>query len=166
MTRYGVIIGQARPSFYEFNIADPAVRPVNYEYVQIELEEQASGGVRRVQVLGQVKSLFSRHPFYDQRITPSAVWKQHELGVGDELMQIIASVKILGYIHEEHGRCRRGLALQLTAPAHYLPGLDVPDVKRRVPVLERVPQFVCFRGVGAWLGFGDKAPFSCAARTL
>ena len=43
MTRYGVIIGQARPSFYEFNIADPAVRPVNYEYVQIELEEQSPG---------------------------------------------------------------------------------------------------------------------------
>ena len=104
MTRYGVIIGQARPSFYEFNIADPKIRPVNYEYVQIELEEQTPGGPRRVQVLGQVKSLFSRHPFYDQRTTPSAVWKQHELGVGDELMQIIASVKILGYIHEEHGR--------------------------------------------------------------
>jgi DNA helicase HerA-like ATPase len=104
MTRYGVIIGQARPSFYEFNIADPTVRPVNYEYVQIELEEQAPGGIRSVQVLGQVKSLFSRHPFYDQRTTPSAVWKQHELGVGDELMQIIASVKILGYIHEEYGR--------------------------------------------------------------
>jgi len=104
MTRYGVIIGQARPSFYEFNIADPAVRPVNYEYVQIELEEQAPGGVKRVQVLGQVKSIFSRHPFYDQRTTPGAVWKQQELGVGDELMQIVASVKILGYIHEENGR--------------------------------------------------------------
>jgi DNA helicase HerA-like ATPase len=104
MTRYGVIIGQARPSFYEFNIADPDVRPVNYEYVQIELEEQASSVPRRVQVLGQVKGIFSRHPFYDQRTTPGAVWKQQELGVGDELMQIVASVKILGYIHEEHGR--------------------------------------------------------------
>jgi len=105
MTRYGVIIGQANPSSFEFNIADPETRPVNYEYVQIELEEPLPDGSRRkVDVLGQVKSLFSRHPFYDQRTTPEAVWKQQELGVGEELMQILASVKILGYVHEEGGR--------------------------------------------------------------
>ncbi|UCD44897.1 MAG: ATP-binding protein [Candidatus Bathyarchaeota archaeon] len=103
-TRYGVIIGQADPSTFEFNIADPETRPVNYEYVQIELEEQLPGGTRRVDVLGQVKTLFSRHPFYDQRTTPGAVWKQQELGVGEELLQIVASVKILGYIHEKGGR--------------------------------------------------------------
>jgi hypothetical protein len=105
MTRYGVIIGQADPSFFEFNIADPETRPVNYEYVQIELEEQLpDGSRRRVDVLGQVKGLFSRHPFYDQRTTPAAVWKQRELGVGEEMLQVVASVKILGYIHEEGGR--------------------------------------------------------------
>jgi DNA helicase HerA-like ATPase len=103
-TRYGVIIGQANPNTFEFNIADPETRPVNYEYVQIELEEQLPGGTRRVDVLGQVKALFSRHPFYDQRTTPGAVWKQQELGVGEELLQIVASVKILGYIHDEGGR--------------------------------------------------------------
>jgi DNA helicase HerA-like ATPase len=105
MTRYGVIIGQAHPSFFEFNIAEHETRPVNYEYVQIELDEQfADGSRRKVDVLGQVKGLFSRHPFYDQRTTPGAVWKQQELGVGVELMQVLASVKILGYIHEEGGR--------------------------------------------------------------
>src|SRR5438034_9842422 len=36
--------------------------------------------------------------------------------------------------------CRRGLALQLTAPSHDLPCFDVPDVKRRVAVLERIPE--------------------------
>jgi len=101
---YGVIIGQARPDTYEFNIADPGVRPVNYEYVEIDLDEQTPEGPRGVRVLGQVKGLYSRHPFYDQRTTPGAVWKQRELGVGDELMQIVARVKILGYIHEEAGR--------------------------------------------------------------
>ena len=101
---YGVIIGQARPDTYEFNIADPGVRPVNYEYVEIDLEEQTPEGPRGVRVLGQVKGLYSRHPFYDQRTTPGAVWKQRELGVGDELMQIVARVKILGYIHDEEGR--------------------------------------------------------------
>jgi hypothetical protein len=104
MTKYGVIIGQASPGFFEFNIADPAIRPVNYEYVQIELEEQVSDGSRRrVDVLGQVKGLYSRHPFYDQRTTPAAVWKQRELGLGEEMLQIVASVKILGYIHGEDG---------------------------------------------------------------
>jgi DNA helicase HerA-like ATPase len=104
MINYGVIIGQAHPAYYEFNIADPSVRPANYEYVQIKLEEQIGEITREVDVLGQVKSLFSRHPFYDQRVTPGAIWKQHELGIGDELTQIVASVKILGYIHEYNGR--------------------------------------------------------------
>jgi hypothetical protein len=105
MTRYGVIIGQANPSFFEFNIAELEVRPVNYEYVQIELEEQLpDGSKKKFDVLGQVKGIYSRHPFYDQRTTPGAVWKQRELGVGEDLMQVLASVKILGYIHEEGGR--------------------------------------------------------------
>jgi len=105
MTEYGVIIGQANPSFFEFNIASPDAKPRSYEYVQIELEEQLPDGTKkRVDVLGQVKSLYSRHPFYDQRTTPAAVWKQRELGLGDEMLQVVASVKILGYIHEEHGR--------------------------------------------------------------
>jgi len=103
-TKYGVIIGQAEPGSFEFNIADPGVRPVIYEYVQIELEEQLPGGTRRVDVLGQVKRLFSRHPFYDQRTTPGAVWKQQELGVGEELLQVIAFVKVLGYIYDDAGR--------------------------------------------------------------
>jgi DNA helicase HerA-like ATPase len=102
MTEYGVIIGQAHPNTFEFNIADPGVRPVNYEYVQIELEEQLpDGSQKKVDVLGQVKGLYSRHPFYDQRTTPAATWKQRELGVGEEMLQVVASVKILGYIHEE-----------------------------------------------------------------
>lgn len=105
MTSYGVIIGQANPNYFEFNIDDPGVRPQNYEYVQIELEEQLpDGSRRRVDVLGQVKGLFSRHPFYDQRTTPGAVWRQRELGVGEEMLQVVASVKILGYIHGEGGR--------------------------------------------------------------
>ena len=105
MTEYGVIIGQAHPSTFEFNIADPETRPVNYEYVQIELEEQLPDGSRkRVDVLGQVKGLYSRHPFYDQRTTPSATWKQRELGVGEDMLQVVASVKIMGYIHHEGGR--------------------------------------------------------------
>ena len=77
MTIYGVIIGQALPSTYEFSIADPNVRPVKYEYVQIDLEEQTPKGLLNVQVLGQVKSLYSLHPFYDQRTSPSAVWNVH-----------------------------------------------------------------------------------------
>jgi len=86
LTTYGVIIGQANPSFFEFNIADPGVRPVNYEYVQIGLEEQLPDGSKKnVDVLGQVKGIRSRHPFYDQRTTPGAVWKQRELGVGAPL---------------------------------------------------------------------------------
>ena len=105
MTTYGVIIGQANPSFFEFNIADPGVRPVNYEYVQIGLEEQIPDGSKKnVDVLGQVKGIHSRHPFYDQRTTPGAVWKQRELGVGEEMLQILATVKVLGYVHEEAGR--------------------------------------------------------------
>ncbi len=105
MTDYGVIIGQANPNFFEFNIASPEAKPRSYEYVQIELEEQLPDGTtKKVDVLGQVKSLYSRHPFYDQRTTPAAVWKQRELGLGGEMLQVIASVKILGYIHEEHGR--------------------------------------------------------------
>ena len=105
MATYGVIIGQANPNFFEFNIADPEIRPVNYEYVQIELKEQFSDGSHKnVKVLGQVKGLFSRHPFYNQKTTPSAVWKQRELGVGEELLQVLASVKILGYIHDDSVR--------------------------------------------------------------
>ena len=104
MTTYGVIIGQAHPGFFEFNIADPNTRPVNYEYVQIKMEEQIGDETLKVDVLGQVKSLYSRHPFYDQRTTPGAVWKQRELGLDDDLMQIVASVKILGYIYEGQGR--------------------------------------------------------------
>ena len=105
MTEYGVIIGQAHPSTFEFNIADPRVRPVNYEYVQIELEEQLPDGRKeRVEVLGQVKGMYSRHPFYDLRTTPAATWKQRELGVGEEMLQVVASVKILGYIQREGGR--------------------------------------------------------------
>ncbi|MBC8497938.1 hypothetical protein H8D40_03050, partial [Candidatus Bathyarchaeota archaeon] len=62
MTEYGVIIGQANPNFFEFNIASPDAKPRSYEYVQIELEEQLPDGTaRKVDVLGQVKSLFSRH---------------------------------------------------------------------------------------------------------
>ena len=116
--RYGVIIGQANPTHFEFNIGDPKVRPVNYEYVQIDLEEQTPEGLRKVQVLGQVKSLYSSHPFYDLRTTPGAVWKQQELGAPDAMMQIIAHVKILGYIHEERGRreVRRPAAPPSPAP--------------------------------------------------
>lgn len=104
MTTYGVIIGQARPGLFEFNIADPNVRPVNYEYVQIKLEEQIGDETIKVDVLGQVKGLYSRHPFYDQRTTPSAIWKQRELGLDDDLMQIVANVMILGYVHEVNDR--------------------------------------------------------------
>jgi len=105
VTSYGVIIGQANPSYFDFNIDNPKVRPVNYEYVQIEVEEQLPDGTRRrVDVLGQVKRLVSSHPFYDRRTTPGAAWKQRELGVAEELLQIIATAKILGYIHERGDR--------------------------------------------------------------
>ena len=105
MTSYGVIIGQANPSYFDFNIDNPQVRPVNYEYVQIEVEEQLPDGTqKRVDVLGQVKRLVSSHPFYDRRTTPGAAWKQRELGVGEELLQVYATAKILGYIHMSGGR--------------------------------------------------------------
>ncbi|MFQ6052624.1 MAG: ATP-binding protein [Candidatus Bathyarchaeia archaeon] len=105
MTEYGVVIGQANPSSFDFNIADPDVRPINYEYVQVAVEEQLPGGARaRVEVLGQVKRLVSSHPFYDRRTTPGAVWKQREIGFDGELMQIYATAKILGYLHEAGGR--------------------------------------------------------------
>jgi len=104
VTEYGVVIGQANPSYFDFNIANPEVRPINYEYVQVGVEEQLPGGtLKKVEVLGQVKRLVSSHPFYDQRTTPSAVWKQRELGVDEELMQIFATAKILGYLHDAGG---------------------------------------------------------------
>jgi DNA helicase HerA-like ATPase len=96
----GIIIGQATPSGFEFNISDPEKRPQIYEYIQFSHTEAG----RSFQVLGQVKSLFSRHPFYDQRTSPSATWKQQELGVGEEMIQIVATVKILGFIHVENDR--------------------------------------------------------------
>jgi hypothetical protein len=34
--------------------------------------------------------------------------------------------------------CGGGLALQFTAPTHYLPSFDVPDVKPLVAILERI----------------------------
>jgi hypothetical protein len=102
---YGMVIGQADPSFFDFNIVDRSYRPIAYEYVEVEVEEpQADGAMRKLQVLGQVKQITSSHPFYDQRTTPGAAWKQRELGVGEEMIQIIATVKILGYLHEEGGR--------------------------------------------------------------
>ncbi len=105
MREYGVVIGQANPSFFEFNIENRDNRPVNYEYVQVEVEEQLPDGSRRkVDVLGQVKRLVSSHPFYDRRTTPGAAWKQRELGVGEDLMQIYATAKILGYLHDAGGR--------------------------------------------------------------
>ncbi|MBS7619060.1 ATP-binding protein [Candidatus Bathyarchaeota archaeon] len=105
MIEYGMIIGQATPGSFEFSIYSPEHRPINYEYVQVSVEEIFREGlVKEVEVLGQVKRLASSHPFYDQRSTPSASWKQRALGVSDELMQIIASAKVLGYIHEEGGK--------------------------------------------------------------
>ena len=105
MTEYGVVIGQANPSYFDFNISRPDVRPINYEYVQVGVEEQLHGGARRqVEVLGQVKRLISSHPFYDRRTTPGAAWKQRELGLDEELMQIFATAKILGYLHDDGGR--------------------------------------------------------------
>ncbi len=105
MKEYGQVIGQANPAQFEFNIVDRDHRPVSYEYVQVEVEEPNPGGDwRKVQVLGQVKRLVSSHPFYDQRTTPGAAWKQRELGVGEDLIQIYATAKILGYLHREGGR--------------------------------------------------------------
>lgn len=105
MNEYGLIVGQSNPGFYEFNIIDPDNKPVTYEYVQVEVKETKPDGSREVhQVLGQVKSLMARHPFYDQRTSPGAAWRQRELGIGDEMMQVIASAKVLGYIHDEGGR--------------------------------------------------------------
>jgi DNA helicase HerA-like ATPase len=102
---YGMVIGQADPSFFDFNIIDISYRPIAYEYVEVEVEEpQADGAMRKLQVLGQVKQITSSHPFYDQRTTPGAAWKQRELGVGEDMIQIIATSKILGYLHEERGR--------------------------------------------------------------
>jgi hypothetical protein len=104
MTEYGTIIGQTSPSFFDFNIGNREIRPVNYEYVQIDVEEPMGDERRRVKVLGQVKRLISTHPFYDQRTSPSAARKQRELGADEDLMQVIATAKILGYIHDSGGR--------------------------------------------------------------
>jgi len=112
----GIIIGQANPTGFEFNIIDADNRPQNYEYIQIDHKE----GGHNYKVLGQVKGLYSRHPFYDQRTTPGAAWKQQELGLGEDLMQTIAHVKILGYIHIENGR--RDIRRPRTPP---LPGTQV-----------------------------------------
>lgn len=102
---YGMVIGQADPNFFDFNIVDRSNRPVTYEYIQVEVEEpQDEGPAKKIQVLGQVKQITSSHPFYDQRTTPSAAWKQRELGVGEEMIQIIATAKILGYLQKEGGR--------------------------------------------------------------
>ena len=105
MKEYGMIVGQSNPSFYDFNIVDPDNKPVNWEYVQVEVEEQKPNGTKvKHQVLGQVKRIIASHPFYDQRTTPGAAWRQRELGVGEDMIQVIASAKILGYIHEVNGR--------------------------------------------------------------
>ena len=92
MKTLGIIIGQADPTGFEFNITDADNRPQKYEYIQIDHNE----GGQNYKVLGQVKRLYSRHPFYDQRTTPGAAWKQQELGLGEDLMQTVAHVKILG----------------------------------------------------------------------
>jgi DNA helicase HerA-like ATPase len=105
MKEYGMIIGQSKPGLYEFNIVEPDYRPVNYEYVQVETEEiQPDGSKMKHRVLGQVKSLVASHPFYDQRTSPGAAWRQRELGISDEMIQVIATAKVLGYLHEERGR--------------------------------------------------------------
>ena len=94
MKEYGLIVGQSNPGFYEFNIIDPDNRPVTYEYVQVDVEEVKPDGSREVhQVLGQVKSLMARHPFYDQRTSPGAAWRQRELGVSDDLKEMDDKVK-------------------------------------------------------------------------
>ena len=104
MREYGYVIGQADPTHFDFNISDPDYRPVNYEYVELEMEEQLpEGSRRRVRVLGQVKRLISSHPFYDRRTTPGAAYKQRELGITPDLLQIYATAKVLGYIHDAEG---------------------------------------------------------------
>ncbi len=105
MKEYGSIIGQSDPTWFEFNIVDPNNRPVSYEYVEVEVEEpQQDGSMRSIRVLGQVKSITSRHPFYDERTTPDAARKQRELGVDDDLIQVFAHAKVLGYLYDEGGR--------------------------------------------------------------
>ncbi|MBM3291711.1 ATP-binding protein [Candidatus Bathyarchaeota archaeon] len=105
MQEYGVVIGQANPSFFDFNIQNLKNRPVAYEYVQLNIDEpQEDGSLKKLEVLGQVKAITSKHPFYDERTTPGAAWKQRELGAGDELIQVLATAKILGYINTEGGR--------------------------------------------------------------
>ncbi|HIH89505.1 TPA: ATP-binding protein [Candidatus Bathyarchaeota archaeon] len=105
MKEYGSIIGQSDPTWFEFNISDPKNRPVSYEYVEVEVEEpQQDGSMRSIRVLGQVKKITSRHPFYDERTTPDAARKMGELGVDDDLIQVFAHTKVLGYLHNEGGR--------------------------------------------------------------
>jgi uncharacterized protein len=105
MKAYGSIIGQSDPTWFEFNINDPSNRPVSYEYVEVEVEEpQPNGSMRKIMVLGQVKSITSRHPFYDERTTPDAARKMGELGVDNDLIQVFAHAKVLGYLHDEGGR--------------------------------------------------------------
>jgi hypothetical protein len=105
LREYGYVIGQADPTHFDFNVSDPEHRPINYEYVELEVEEHLSDGSRRrVRVLGQVKRLISSHPFYDRRTTPGAAWKQRELGLTPDLLQVYATAKVLGYINEAGGR--------------------------------------------------------------
>lgn len=105
MREYGYVIGQADPTHFDFNISDPEYRPINYEYVELEVDEHLPDGSRdRVRVLGQVKRLISSHPFYDRRITPGAAWKQRELGLTPDLLQVYATAKVLGYVREGMGR--------------------------------------------------------------
>jgi DNA helicase HerA-like ATPase len=105
MKEYGSIIGQSDPMWFEFNIVDSKNRPVSYEYVEVEVEEpQPNGSMRSIRVLGQVKTITSRHPFYDERTTPDAARKMGELGVDDDLIQVFAHAKVLGYLHDEGGR--------------------------------------------------------------
>jgi len=102
---YGSIIGQSDPTWFEFNIDDTGNRPVSYEYVEVEVEEpQQDGSMRKIKVLGQVKSITSRHPFYDERTTPDAARKMGELGVDAGLIQVFAHAKVLGYLHQDGGR--------------------------------------------------------------
>ena len=112
---YGPVVGQANPGFFEFNIVDPKIRPSNYEYVQIDIVEAFAGKEEPVTVLGQVKNVYSRHPFYDLRASPEAVWKQQQLGQADSLLQIVASVKVLGYVHES-GNQRREIKRPRSPP--------------------------------------------------
>ena len=105
MTEYGIVLDKANPSYFDFKISSLEVRPVNYDYVQVGVEEQTpSGEIQQVEVLGQIKHLTSSHPFYDMRTSPEAAWKQRELGVNEEFIQILATVKILGYIYESNDR--------------------------------------------------------------